>query len=150
MSYAQNNQYVSLALMADVEYESHFGMKRDDEVEQIAMDVAMQFEQSNGWIPEDVGHKNLGYDIRSVNGDFIKRYIEVKGRSLDGGVMLSENEMNRLAQLGDKAWLYIVTNCSYEPKLHRIHDPANRISFEKLHKGVQYLATKENWLKYTD
>ena len=135
--------------LSDIEFQSHFGMKRDDEVEQLAMDAAMEFERNEGWTPEDVGSQNLGYDVRSKNSDGIKRYIEVKGRSTDGGVMLSENEMNRLAQLGEKAWLYVVTNCSTDPKLHRIHDPANRINFEKLNKGVQYLATKEHWIKHS-
>ena len=41
----------------------------------------------------------------------MKRYIEVKGRATTDGVILSENEWNRLAQLGNKAWLYIVVNC---------------------------------------
>ena len=52
---------------------------------------------------------NEGYDIRSVNTLQIKRYIEVKGRSgSDGSIMMSENEWNRLKQLGDAVWLYIV------------------------------------------
>lgn len=64
------------------------------------------------WRPEDVSVNNEGYDIRSISQVELKRYIEVKGRSgPDGSVMLSENEMNRLAQLGDSAWLYIVINC---------------------------------------
>ena len=59
--------------------------------------------------PTDVSADNEGYDIRSVNTLQIKRYIEVKGRSgSDGSIMMSENEWNRLKQLGDAVWLYIV------------------------------------------
>jgi hypothetical protein len=63
----------------------------------------MDFELNTGWIPEDVS-ANEGYDIRRISNEGLKRYIEVKGRSAeDGNVMLSENEMNRLAQLGESS-----------------------------------------------
>ena len=97
--------------LTQVEYHSNFGMSRDDEVETTAMQVAMEYERQQHRVPEDVSRDNLGYDLRSTNADGIKRYIEVKGRAATDGVMLSENEMNRLAQLGTRAWLYIVTNC---------------------------------------
>ena len=133
--------------LSEMEFKSTFGMRRDDEVETIAMQEAMQFEKNTGWKPEDVGDQNLGYDIKSSDNDQIKRYIEVKGRSSDGGVMLSANEMNRLAQLREKAWLYIVTHCKSDPTLYRIQDPANSISFEKKVKGVQYFAPQDSWTK---
>ena len=60
-------------------------------------------------------------------------------------VMLSENEWNRLAQLGNKAWLYIVVNCKTTPELYRIQNPAERLSFEKMSKGVQYYLPLEEW-----
>ena len=92
-----------------VEYKHTFGMSRDDEVEAIAMQTAMDYEKANGRTPEDVSKDNVGYDVKSIDAQGQKRYIEVKGRAGTDGVMLSENEMNRLAQLGTKAWLYIVT-----------------------------------------
>lgn len=130
-----------------LEYKSHYGMSRDDDVEKIAMDFAMNFEKENGWTPQDVSAENAGYDIRSVNIDKIKRYIEVKGRAAKGGVMLSENEMNRLAQLGNSAWLYIVLNCKTKPELHRIQNPAMNLSFEKKDKGVQYFLPINEFIK---
>ncbi|MEA2096573.1 MAG: DUF3883 domain-containing protein, partial [Candidatus Cloacimonadota bacterium] len=60
-----------------------------------------------------------------VDAELIKRYIEVKGRAGEGPVMISENEMNRLRQLGDSAWLYVVSNCKSNPALFRIQDPGN-------------------------
>ena len=90
--------------LTQVEYIGHYGMSRDDEAEAIAMQTAMDYEMSVGWKPHDVSANNEGYDIKSVSPEELKRYIEVKGRSgVDGSVMLSENEMNRLDQLGDAA-----------------------------------------------
>ena len=132
--------------LTKVEYLGHYGMSRDDEVEAVAMIVAIDHEKSVGWTPLDVSANNEGYDIRSISPEELKRYIEVKGRSgADGSVMLSENEMNRLAQLGDSAWLYIVTNCKTIPELFRIQNPAKALSFEKILKGVQYFLPMNEW-----
>jgi superfamily II DNA or RNA helicase len=128
-----------------VEYESHYGMSRDDEVERIAMETAMQYEWDDGRLPEDVSANNEGYDIRSVSKDDLKRYIEVKGRSAEGGVMISENEYNRLSQLGDNAWLYIVINCRSTPELFRIQNPGKLLRFEVKSKGVQYFLPEKEW-----
>lgn len=76
----------------------------------------------------------------------LKRYFEVKGRSVnDGSVMLSENEMNRLAQLGDAAWLYIVVSCKSAPELFRIQNPAKALKFELKNKGIQYFLPMSEW-----
>ncbi len=131
--------------LTQVEYKSHFGMSRDDQVEAIAMQQAMQYERDNGWTPIDVSSENAGYDIRSAGPDDLKRYIEVKGRAADGGVMLSENEMNRLEQLGDSAWLYIVVHCKSHPQLYRINNPAINLKFELKSKGVQYFVDMNEW-----
>lgn len=129
-----------------VEYLGHYGMSRDDEAEAIAMQTAMDYELSAGWRPVDVSANNEGYDIRSVSPDEIKRYIEVKGRSgSDGSIMLSENEMNRLGQLGESAWLYIVTDCKTNPALHRIQNPAKNLKFELKSKGIQYFLPMSEW-----
>lgn len=132
--------------LTQVEYQGHYGMSRDDEAEAIAMKTVMDYEISQNWKPEDVSANNEGYDIRSVSPVEIKRYIEVKGRSgNDGSVMLSENEMNRLAQLGDAAWLYIVINCKSNPQLFRIQNPAKHLIFQQKTKGIQYFLPMEEW-----
>lgn len=132
--------------LSTLEYNSHYGMSRDDEAEAIAMQVSMEYENRQGWFPEDVSANNEGYDIRSVSPEEIKRYIEVKGRSgSDGSVMLSENEMNRLAQLGEAAWLYIVTQCKSDPQLHRFQNPANNLKFQLKSKGIQYFLPMGEW-----
>jgi hypothetical protein len=132
--------------LTQVEYTGHYGMSRDDEAEAIAMQSAMDFETQAGWKPFDVSANNEGYDIKSISPEELKRYIEVKGRSgNDGSVMLSENEMNRLAQLGDSAWLYIVMNCKSQPELYRIQNPAKALKFELKSKGVQYFLPMAEW-----
>lgn len=131
--------------LTSVEFNSHFGMSRDDEAEGIAMQTALDYERKNGWNPFDVSKENAGYDIRSVSPDDLKRYIEVKGRNSEGGVMLSENEMNRLSQLHDHAWLYIVVNCKSKPILYRIQNPGKNLQFKTLSKGIQYLLSLDEW-----
>lgn len=132
--------------LTQVEYIGHYGMSRDDEAEAIAMQTSMDYEISQGWKPVNVSANNEGYDIKSISPEELKRYIEVKGRSGDdGGVMLSENEMNRLAQLGDTAWLYIVLNCKSLPELYRIQNPAKSLTFELKSKGVQYFLPMNEW-----
>lgn len=131
--------------LTELEYKNHYGMSRDDEVESIAMQVAWGYEEGHGWNPEDVSKDNEGYDILSTNPDGIRRYIEVKGRSADGDIMVSENEYNRLSQLENDAWLYIVTHCKSEPQLHRIQNPGKTLRFEVRPKGVQYLLTQSEW-----
>lgn len=135
--------------LSDVEYKSNFGMSRDDEVELIAMQVAMDYESEHGRTPVDVSTDNVGYDVRSTSPDRTKRYIEVKGRSGTDGVMLSENERNRLSQLGNRAWLYIVTDCKTTPSLNIIQDPGNVLEFEEHSKGVQYFLPLANWQNKT-
>jgi hypothetical protein len=131
--------------LSQTEYKSNFGMSRDDDVEEIAMQCAIDYEISNGRKPNDVSKDNFGYDVRSIDPEGEKRYIEVKGRSGIDGVMLSENEMNRLYQLGTRAWLYIVTNCKSTPQLNIINDPARRMTFDKKTKGVQFYLSLDEW-----
>ena len=132
--------------LTQVEYVGHYGMSRDDEAEEIAMQTVIDYELGVGWKPQDVSANNEGYDVKSISPEELKRYIEVKGRSADdGSVMLSENEMNRLAQLGDAAWLYIVMNCKTSPQLFRIQNPAKALKFELKTKGVQYFLPMNEW-----
>jgi hypothetical protein len=84
--------------------------------------------------------------FRGLLQNELKHYTEVKGRSgSDGSVMLSENEVNRLAQLGNAAWLYIVMNCKSDPEIYRIQNPSRSLNFELKTKGVQYFLPMEEW-----
>jgi hypothetical protein len=132
--------------LSKVEYENHFGMSRDEDAEAVAMATVMEYERNQGWNPIDVSANNEGYDIKSISPEKMKRYIEVKGRNgSDGSVIVTENEMNRLAQLGETAWLYIVINCKASPELFRVQNPAGQLKFTAKSKGIQYFLPMEEW-----
>ncbi len=125
-------------------------MRRDDEVEQIAMDVVMRYERARGWNPQDVSQDGVHYDIRSqaarMIGDDYIRYIEVKGRALTGDIVFYAPEVDKLEQLGERAFLYIVTNCKGEkPRLRIIQNPFPQLKRENLFRAIQYVVDKENW-----
>jgi superfamily II DNA or RNA helicase len=121
-------------------------MRRDDEVEQIAMEVVMRFERGRGWTPFDVHLDGEHYDIRSEAPSGEVRFIEVKGRAESGAVMLTSPEVDKLRQLGERAFLYIVTQCRGEkPSLRIIQDPMSQLSPEMLYRQVQYLVDEKDW-----
>ncbi len=121
-------------------------MRRDDEVEAIAMKVVMAYERSRGWIPYDVHNDGEHYDIRSESSGGEKRYIEAKGRAQSGPVMLTGPELDKLEQLGQRAWLYIVTFCKgQKPKLQLIQDPIPKLHPVAQYRQVQYLVDESDW-----
>lgn len=104
----------------------------DPEVERVAMEVAMRYEEEHGWDPLDVSqfHDGSGFDVRSVrregeDGLGVRR-IEVKGRSgNDPTVVLTPNEWTQARRHGMTYWLYVVTGCETNMQtLHRVQDPA--------------------------
>ena len=124
-------------------------MRRDDEVERIAMEVVMRFELARGWTPFDVSQDGEHYDIRSELQDGNKRFIEVKGRSQTGAVMVTGPEVDKLKQLGERGWLYVVTFCKSEkPRLTVIQDPFSKLKPEMMYRQVQYLVDEKDWQKH--
>jgi superfamily II DNA or RNA helicase len=106
-------------------------MVRDEEIEKIAVRIAIEHEQSRGWVVESVENENRGYDLLSRRphptepGVFIAaRFIEVKGRAAVGEVALSVNEYRTAQRLGDDYWLYVVFNCVASPDIKTIQDPS--------------------------
>ena len=104
---------------------------RDEEVERRAVEVAMEYERSRGWSVESVERENRGFDLVSRRphpqdpGTAIEvRFIEVKGRAGIGEIGLTSNEYHTAERLGNDYWLYAVFNCSGEPALHVVRDPA--------------------------
>ncbi|MEJ5340502.1 MAG: helicase-related protein [Thermogutta sp.] len=124
---------------------------RDDEVEAIAMDVAMRYERSRGWTPVDVSRDGEHYDIRSEGPNGEKRFIEVKGRARSGAIVLTGPEVDKLRQLGERAWLYIVTFCKDErPRLRIIRDPIARLNPQVLYRQVQFVVEEGDWARQGD
>jgi superfamily II DNA or RNA helicase len=122
-------------------------MARDDEVEAVAMEVAMAYERAQGREPEDVSAEALGFDIRSRGSGGV-RYIEVKGRAAVGGVALTRNEWIKAGRFGVDYWLYIVVNCRTEPQLYVLQDPAAVLRPEEELEVVRYIVRAEAWQRY--
>jgi hypothetical protein len=121
-------------------------MRRDEEVEAFAMDIAMRYELARGWTPYDVSKDGEHYDVRSDGPDGEKRFIEVKGRANSGDIVLTGPELDKLRQLGDRAWLYVVTHCKRErPRLRIIHDPIPKLNPEMLYRQVQFVVAESDW-----
>ena len=119
-------------------------MVRDDEIERIAVEVAMRHERDRGWSVESVEEENRGFDLISrkphsneEQASTIVRFIEVKGRSQVGEVALSANEYRTAQRLGADFWLYVVFCCASAPELHIIQDPA-RLGWKPVVKVEQY------------
>jgi len=121
-------------------------MQRDDQVERIAMEVAMRYERGRGWTPHDVSKDGEHYDVRSESPIGDKRYIEVKGRAQSGVVVITGPELDKLRQLADRAFLYVVTFCKGDkPRLRIIQDPIAKLNPEMLYRQVQFLVQEADW-----
>jgi hypothetical protein len=104
----------------------------DKNVEAIAMRVAINYEVDRHKAKVyDVSSPHLarGYDLESHRANGEKIVIEVKGRGGRGPVHLTENEWPTAANVRDKYWLYVVTDCATEPRLYRVQDPV-RLAFK--------------------
>ncbi|MDE2644921.1 MAG: helicase-related protein [Bacteroidota bacterium] len=123
-----------------------FPMHRDDEVEAIAMRVTTDYERSRGWSPTDVSQDGEHYDIRSEGPDGSKRFIEVKGRAQSGPIIITSAELDKLRQLGKRAWLYVITFCkSEQPRLCIIQDPGSKLTPALLFRQIQYMVEESDW-----
>ena len=136
---------VAAALPLSVDDPKLGGMRRDDEVEAVAVDITMKHEQSQGRKPVSVEKDNCGWDVTSLKDGQVARYIEVKGRAGDGDVCLTENEWIKAQRFGKDYWLYIVTHCKSEPKLHMIQDPASKLRPKEEVKIVRYMVGQQDW-----
>ena len=110
-------------------------MVRDDEIEQIAVQLAIEHEKARGWEAESVESENRGFDLISRRPHpedpktFVEvRFIEVKGRAGVGVVALSQNEYRTAERLKNDYWLYVAFNCGAgvppAPQLHTVQNPA--------------------------
>jgi len=103
-------------------------MQEDPEIEQVGMQVAMDYEREQGRVPEDVAAENLGFDVRSTDpATGQKRYIEVKARAKVGPVELTQNEWFKAGRFGPDYYLYAVLNAAAQPDLYIIQDPASNL-----------------------
>ena len=113
-------------------------MKTAPEIERIGMEEATRYEEEQGNTVEDVSAENLGFDLRSTTSDGTVRCIEVKARAGRAPVVLTRNEWHKARQLKDAYYLYVVFDAATEPELHRIQNPAARLSNVMPIKEVRY------------
>jgi len=120
------------------------------------MEIAMRYERNRGWKPIDMSKgkpidmskEGEHYDIRSEGPGGEKRFIEVKGRAQTGPIVLTGPEVDKLRQLGEQAWLYIVSFCKgVRPKLRMIQGPISKLNPEMLYRQVQFLVEEHDWVQ---
>jgi superfamily II DNA or RNA helicase len=134
-----------------VEYDAGPGMRRDPEIEAVGMRVAMEYEQEQGWHPEDVSGENHGFDVRSTkygpDGTFADiRYIEVKARARSGAIRLSANEWKKARHFDDKFWLYVVTEAGTDaPELHCLQNPAAHFQMDEDIFATGFIVPEDRW-----
>jgi SNF2 family DNA or RNA helicase len=121
-------------------------MVSDEEIERIGMEIAMEYERSQGRVPEDVSKENLGFDIRSRGKDET-RYIEVKARKDEGDVALTVNEWLKAKRFKENYWLYIVCNAITNPNLYIINNPTENLKVQDKVEVVRFIVPLEEWKK---
>ncbi|HLC16527.1 MAG TPA: DUF3883 domain-containing protein [Thermodesulfovibrionia bacterium] len=119
-------------------------MHSDKNIELIGMNTVINYEKSNGRTPEDVSSQDLGYDIRSINNDGSKRYIEVKARSKVGSIAMTQNEWFKACRFKDDYYLYVVFNASTKPELYIIQNPAETLKAEEKIEIVRYIVDSKS------
>ncbi|MEW5921687.1 MAG: DUF3883 domain-containing protein [Bacillota bacterium] len=129
---------------------------RDDKIEKIAVQTAMDYERARGWIPESVESENRGFDLISRKPHpedpqtaVEVRFIEVKGRAAVGEVALTTNEYKTAERLKKDYWLYVVFNCATDPDIHTIQAPA-RLGWVPLVKVEHYYLNAKKVLEHTE
>jgi superfamily II DNA or RNA helicase len=123
-------------------------MVRDEEIERIAVEAVIAYEEARGWQVESVEKDNRGFDLISRRPHpedpqtaIEVRFIEVKGRAAIGEIALSSNEYKTAERLRKDFWLYAVFNCGSKPEIHIVQDPMRLgwepiVSVEHYHVGA--------------
>jgi len=123
----------------------------DEEVERIAMEVAMAHERAVGATVHDVHTPVLalkaglnspwpGFDALSIRPDGSRRCIEIKGSARQANIHISANEWAAAANRRGDYWLYTVFDCASPlPRLIAVQDPFGNL-IEKA-EGFELAAT---------
>jgi len=124
-------------------------MVSDPEIERIAVDAVIAYEESRGWRVQSVEKDNRGFDLISRKPHkedpqtaVAVRFIEVKGRAGIGEVALTENEYKTAERLKEDFYMYVVYNCAGTPEIKIIQDPT-RLGFKQVVRVQHYLIGAE-------
>jgi hypothetical protein len=106
-------------------------MVENEEIERIAVQAVVAYEEARGWRVESVELDDRGFDLISRRPHakdpetwVEHRFIEVKGRAAVGEIALTTHEFDTAERLKDDYWLYVVFNCATSPEIHIIKNPA--------------------------
>jgi len=119
-------------------------MVEDEEIEKMAVQAVIAYEEARGWRVQSVEDENRGFDLISrrphpedPQTSVEVRFIEVKGRGGVGDIALTANEYRTAERLKKDYWLYVVYNCSLKPEIKPVQDPA-RLGWEPLVRIEHY------------
>jgi len=99
---------------------------------------------------KDVSSENLGYDIQSNRSSGV-RFIEVKAKSTEGNILITNNEWDTAKRYREKYYLYVVLNCdSKYPNLYIIQDPANKLDPEFNNNTKKYSVSISQIKEYSN
>jgi superfamily II DNA or RNA helicase len=128
-------------------------MVSDPEIEKMAVQAVIAYEEARGWQVQSVEQENRGFDLISRKPHpedpqtaIEVRFIEVKGRAHVDEVALTTNEYKTAERLKDDYWLYAVFNCATQPEVHVIQDPA-RMGWKPVLKVEHYHVEANEILK---
>lgn len=107
-------------------------MVSDPEIERIAINAVIAYEEAQGRVVQSVEADNRGFDLISrlphpedPQTALDVRFIEVKGRSAIGDIALTANEYKTAQRLKKDYWLYVVFHCGSTPSINTIRDPGS-------------------------
>ncbi len=123
VSLSQDEQTVPLESLQPVRFHS----APDLEVADQAMEQAQRWWEDKGYEVEDVSSRKLGYDL-VVSKEGVQYYVEVKGLSRPGPIVMTENEWKTAEQMREVYCLMIFVRS--ESKLLRFSDPTQRFKHE--------------------
>ena len=106
-------------------------------VEMAAMRVAVSYERAHGRTPTDVSRTGVGYDVKSVGEAGGVRYIEVKGHTSTGDVVLYYTEWQMAHRMRDEFFIYEVDHALTQPELRIVQDPVGQ-GIQPTERVVEY------------
>ncbi len=92
--------------------------RKDSNSEAVSMLLCAKLLEAEGFQVVDVHQDGLGYDLHARRG-YEQRLVEVKGLQGDisAGIMLESSEWLMAQQHRDAYWVYVFTQCAYDPAL---------------------------------
>ncbi|OAB62768.1 helicase [Leptolyngbya valderiana BDU 20041] len=131
-------------------------MVSNAEIERVAIEAAIAYEEARGWTVQSVESENRGFDLISRKPHpedpqtaIAVRFIEVKGRSGVGEVALTRNEYRTAERLKADYWLYVAFDCATSPEVRPIQDPA-RLGWEPVMKVEHYRVPSSEIVKASE